>query len=218
MGTALGEQAAARSTLWIYFEGAAGMTVEEMLAECRGTEGTLDMDELQDLLRVLDPCIYARHEPYIESYPDDEPAYIRCACTACGKVFASSHKRIKDITRCPECGTPVTPKRWGNQYKRVNAFLYTHLIRGKGRAVWARSYRVEQMLCEDGLAIETTPVSIYHFDDGVTEKFRQYAFGASWERVKGERFTGDTWYKSVMQRTMHPEFIGHIDKETLGLV
>lgn len=191
------------------------MTVEEMLAERPSTEGTLDMDELQALLQVLNPRIYARHVPYIESYPDDEPAHIRCACTACGQVFASSHKRIKDISCCPECGTPVTPKRWGSGYKHVNAFLYTHLIRGRGREVWARSYRVEQILSEDGLTIETTPVSIYHFDDGVAEKFRLKLYGAYWERVTSKRFTGDTWYKNQTYHEAYPEFIGRIDRETI---
>ncbi len=191
------------------------MTVEEMLKERPATEGTLDMDELQELLRVLDPRIYARHEPYIESYPDDEPAHIRCACTACGQVFASSHKRIKDITHCPECGTPVTPKRWGSRYKRVNAFLYTHLIRGKGRAVWARSYRVEQLLSEDELTIETTSVSIYHFDDGEAEKFVWNHDKGEWQKIKSKNFPGDNWYKNRMCGELRPAFIGHIDRETI---
>lgn len=67
-------------------------------------------------------------------------------CTACGQRFFEPRDRrhpAKQYGRCPQCGMPVSPKRWRDR-ARLEAIQFAfHLFqRGAGSEVWFRSYQV----------------------------------------------------------------------------
>ena len=190
------------------------MTVEEMLEQL--PTNTPDEEELQALFGWADmqPNLYGMHIPKTDSYPEPEPAHWHCTCSACGQVFAvPDNRRLKDITVCPECGATVTPHRWtlSNRGKRVRAFLFFHLLRGQGRAIWVRSWRVSQWLTVEGVEIDCEPESIYYFNDGVCQKWRLKWNG--WREIKTNK--DDVWYIGRMRYETYPSFVGKIDVQTI---
>ena len=190
------------------------MTVEEMLEQL--PTNTPDEEELQALFGRADMQhhLYGVHIPATDSCPEPEPAHWHCTCSACGQVFAvPDNCRLKDITVCPKCGATVTPHRWtlSNRRKRVSAFLFFHLLRGQGRAIWVRSWRVSQWLTVEGVEIDCEPESIYYFNDGACQKWRLKWNG--WREIK--TIKDDVWYTTQMCRATHPSFVGRIDFRTL---
>ena len=190
------------------------MTVEEMLEQLPAN--TPDEEELQALFGRADMQLnlYGMHIPKTDSYPVPEPAHWRCTCSACGRVFAvPDNRRLKDITVCPECGATVSPHRWTlpRGGKCINTFLFFHLFRGQGRAIWVRGWYVSQRLTVEGVKIDCEPESIYYFNDGACQKWRLKWNG--WREIK--TIKGDVWYANQMRYETYPSFVGRIDAQTI---
>lgn len=188
------------------------MTVEEMLQQL--PKNTPDETELQALFgrEGTQHNLYAVHVPWVDGYPEPEPAHWKCTCSVCGQAFAvPNNRRLKDITTCPECAAQVEPHRWARNTKRINAFLFYQVIRGAGRAVWLRSFHISQWLTIDGVEIEYEPQSIYYFNDGACQKWRMK--WDDWREIKAIR--DDVWYKGQLCSDTYPSFVGKIDRQTI---
>ena len=190
------------------------MTIQEMLEQLPPTQP--DVEELQRLFgrKEMQHNLYGVHMPKMDSYPLPDPSHWRCTCSACGQVFAvPDNRRLKDITICPECDASVAPHRWTvpRGGKRINAFLFYHMIRGQGRAIWVRSWHVSQWLTVEGVEIDCEPESVYYFNDGTCQKWRLKWNG--WQEIK--TIKDDVWYTTQMCYDTYPSFVGEIDAETI---
>ena len=121
--------------------------------------------------------------------------------------------KLKNMTVCPMCGEKVEPHRWMFRQggKLTSAFLFYHLFRGIGREIWVRSWRVSQYLSSDGLEMDYVPMSIYHFDDGTAEKWKNGWDG--WKPLKSIQM--DTWKPNSYSCECYPAFVGAISKDTI---
>lgn len=189
------------------------MTTEEMLDRLPDVQP--DETELQTLFAQEQPKLYARRVG-VEQDPFalPVPAHWQCTCSACGRIFGAPNKlKLKNLTTCPECKTAVEPHRWTfrRDAKRISGFVFYHLFRGQGREIWVRTWRVSQWMNMDGLEIEYEPQSIYHFDDGTTEKWKLGWKG--WKPVGTIR--GDNWKPHLYSYEYYPAYIGEIDWSTI---
>ena len=74
-----------------------------------------------------------------------------------------------------------------------------------------RSWRVSQWLTVEGVEIEWEPESIYHFDDGVCQKWRLKWNG--WREIK--TIKDDVWYIGTYTRETYHSFVGRVDAQTI---
>lgn len=114
---------------------------------------------------------YDEFEPFLGK----APAAWELRCSGCGQTFCINKARDLHVSKlefCPCCGRPVRATRWRTKPKEECSVLLKVLLRGEGREVWMRCWRVKLLVGgNDGAFVSGYEKHRFRFSDGSAVKW-----------------------------------------------
>ena len=161
----------------------------------------IDWDTIRDTLRGQVFPAYLEYRTAFDEFDvflgKRKPMW-ELRCSGCGADYCMEKARDLHVSRlqyCPQCGRSVTPIRWRSREEEYRRALVKILLRGEGRTVWMRCWRLKLVIDGGGALIEGYECARYRFDDGGARKWKNvwnfHAGEAMWREQK--RFGHENW-------------------------
>ena len=97
-------------------------------------------------------------------------------CSGCGEHWLMEKQRgfaVSRLQNCPRCHRTVAARRWKKTRDSVQNILVKFILRGEGRDVWIRCWRLSLMIGgDDGAAIAGYEKARFLFQDGTARKWQ----------------------------------------------
>ena len=153
---------------------------------------------------VLRERVFGAHLEYRTALPefdwlmDTAPAW-ELRCSSCGEHWLMEKARgfaVSKLMHCPRCGRPVATHRWKSKKDSVQDVLIKFILRGEGRDVWIRCWRISLMIGgDDGAVAAGYEKARFLFRDGEAHKWQtRYDWHAStynWQEMR--QITEEHW-------------------------
>ena len=130
---------------------------------------------------VLRKRVFGAHLEYRTAMPEfdwlfDSKSAWELRCSSCGEHWLMEKARgfaVSKLMHCPKCGRPVATHRWKTKKDSVQDVLIKFILRGDGRDVWIRCWRISLMIGGDDCAVAAGyEKARFLFRDGEAHKWQ----------------------------------------------